>query len=489
MQSTYVQENAPALLRNRCLIDGEWITADSGEYFDVVNPSTGDTVGQVPAMGTAETARAIEAARTAQRGWAARTAGERAEILLRWRALVIESQEDLARLLTLEQGKPLAEARGELAYAASFLHLYAEEARRIHGETIPSSSTDTRIMVLREPIGVVACITPWNFPAAMITRKAAPAIAAGCTVVMKPAEETPLSALALAALGERAGLPAGVLNIVTGSPEPIGSELCASPVVRALSFTGSTEVGRLLAEKCARTVKKMTLELGGNAPFIVFEDADLDAAVNGAVISKFRQSGQSCVGTNRFLIHDAIYDTFAERFAERVRALTVGDGTLENVDIGPLINHQGLRKVQDHVADALERGATLLAGGGQPPGGGTFYSPTVLGDATVDMKIAGEETFGPVAALFRFRTEEEAIELANATEFGLAAYFYSLDLRRVWRVAERLESGMIGINTGFLSVEVAPFGGVKQSGLGREGSRHGIEEYTEMKYLNFGGIT
>ncbi|WP_433709647.1 NAD-dependent succinate-semialdehyde dehydrogenase [Nocardia sp. CA-084685] len=475
------------LLRDLCLIDGVWTAARSGEYFDVRNPATGETVGRAPAMERAETVDAIDAANRAQREWAARTAGERADILLRWRDLVIEFQEDLARLLTLEQGKPLAEARGEIAYAASFLRLYAEEARRIHGEIIPSTSSDTRIMVLREPIGVVACITPWNFPAAMITRKAAPAIAAGCTVVMKPAEETPLSALALASLADKAGLPAGVLNIVTGRPESIGGELCANPVVRALSFTGSTEIGRLLAAQCAPSVKKMTLELGGNAPFIVFDDADIDAAVDGAIISKFRQSGQSCVGTNRFLVHDTVYDTFAERFAERVRGLTVGNGLHQGTAVGPLINEQALRKVREHVADALDKGAKLLAGGEEIPGG-TFFAPTVLGDATTTMRIAQEETFGPVAALFRFETEQEAIALANATEFGLAAYFYSEDLRRVWRVAEQLESGMVGINTGFLSVEVAPFGGVKQSGLGREGSQHGIEEYTEMKYLNFGGM-
>jgi succinate-semialdehyde dehydrogenase/glutarate-semialdehyde dehydrogenase len=488
MQKTDDQKISADLRRDSCLIDGVWTGAESGEYFDVLNPATGDTVGRVPAMGQAETSGAIDAARSAQRGWAARTAGERAEILLRWHALVIEHREDLARLLTSEQGKPLTEARGEIAYAASFLRLYAEEARRVHGEIVPSTSADTRIMVLREPIGVVACITPWNFPAAMITRKAAPAIAAGCTVVMKPAEETPLSALALAYLADRAGLPAGVLNTVTGPPEPIGRELCANPVVRALSFTGSTEIGRLLAAQCAPTVKKMTLELGGNAPFIVFDDADMDAAVEGAVISKFRQSGQSCVGTNRFLVHDAVYDTFAERFVERVRGLIVGNGLHEGTSVGPLINQQALRKAQEHVTDALDKGAALLAGGEQIHGG-TFFTPTVLGDVTTAMRIAKEETFGPVAALSRFHTEEEAITLANATEFGLAAYFYSRDLRRVWRVAEQLESGMVGINTGFLSVEVAPFGGVKQSGLGREGSRHGIEEYTEMKYLNFGGMT
>jgi succinate-semialdehyde dehydrogenase/glutarate-semialdehyde dehydrogenase len=488
MQDTQDQHTRIRLLRDRCLIDGTWADAENEEYFDVLNPATGETVGRVPAMGEAETRGAIDAARRAQPGWGTRTAAERAEILLRWRELVIEHQDDLARLLTSEQGKPLAEARGEIAYAASFLRLYAEEAGRVHGEIIPSTSADTRIAVLRVPIGVVACITPWNFPAAMITRKAAPAIAAGCTVVMKPAEETPLSALALAFLGELAGLPAGVLNIVTGPPEPIGRELCANPVVRALSFTGSTEIGRLLAARCAPTVKKMTLELGGNAPFIVFDDADIEAAVDGAVVSKFRQSGQSCVGTNRFLIHDSVYDTFAEKFAERVRGLKVGNGLDQGTTVGPLINQQAVRKVREHVADALDKGADLLVGGEEIPGG-TFFAPTLLGEATTDMRIAEEETFGPVAALFRFETEAEAIALANATEFGLAAYFYSRDLHRVWRVAEQLESGMVGINTGFLSVEVAPFGGVKQSGLGREGSHHGIEEYTEMKYLNFGGMT
>lgn len=475
------------LLHDRSYVDGRWVGAASGAEFEVRNPATGEVVGRVPSMSAAETGQAIEAAERARGGWAARTAEDRADVLLRWRELVLRHQDELARLLTLEQGKPLAEARGEIAYAASFLRLYAEEARRLNGETIPAKTADTRIVVLREPIGVVGCITPWNFPAAMITRKAAPALAAGCTVVMKPAEDTPLSALALAALADEAGMPAGVLNILTGDPKEIGAVLCASPVVRALSFTGSTQVGRLLAAQCAPTLKKMTLELGGNAPFLVFDDADLDAAVEGAIVAKFRQTGQSCVGVNRFLIQDSVYEAFVERFVERVRGLRVGDGTVDGVTIGPLINEAAVEKVHSHVVDALSKGATLLTGGIAPTGG-TFYSPTVLGEVNTDMLLAHEETFGPVAALFRFSDEQQAIKLANSTEYGLAAYFYSQDLARVWRVAERIEAGMVGINTGFLSVEVAPFGGIKQSGLGREGSRHGVEEFTELKYLAFGGL-
>jgi succinate-semialdehyde dehydrogenase/glutarate-semialdehyde dehydrogenase len=475
------------LLRDCSYVDGRWVRAASGAEFEVGNPATGEVIGRVPAMSSAETEQAIAAAERARGGWAARTAEDRADVLLRWRELVLLHQERLAELLTMEQGKPLAESRGEVAYAASFLRLYAEEARRLNGETIPAKSADTRIVVLREPIGVVGCITPWNFPCAMITRKAAPALAAGCTVVMKPAEDTPLSALALAALADAAGLPAGVLNILTGDPVEIGGVLCASPVVRALSFTGSTQVGRLLAERCAPTLKKMMLELGGNAPFVVFDDADLDAAAKGAIVAKFRQTGQSCVGVNRFLIQDRVYDAFVERFVELVRALRVGDGTTDGVTIGPLINEAAAGKVHSHVLDAVEKGATLLVGG-TVPAEGTFYPPTVLGGATTDMRLAHEETFGPVAALFRFSDEHEAVELANSTEYGLAAYFYSRDVARVWRVAERLEAGMVGINTGFISVEVAPFGGIKQSGLGREGSRHGIEEFTELKYLAFGGL-
>ncbi|GAA4023582.1 NADP-dependent succinate-semialdehyde dehydrogenase [Allokutzneria multivorans] len=485
--SNTLEDWVPAeLLRDRGLIDGVWTAADTGAEFEVTNPASGEVLARVPDMGAPETSVAIEAAERAQRLWAARTASERAEVLFRWRDLVLENQDALARLLTLEQGKPFAEARGEIGYAASFLRFYGEEARRIRGETIPSASADTRIVVLRQPIGVAACITPWNFPAAMITRKAAPAIAAGCAVVMKPAELTPLSALALAALAERAGMPAGVLNIVTGGPQAIGAELCASPAVRALSFTGSTDVGRLLSAQCAPTVKKLSLELGGNAPFIVFDDADLDAAVEGAVLSKYRHSGQTCVCTNRFLVQDGIYDAFTERFTSRVAQLTVGNGMLDGVQVGPLIDDRALGKVQAHVADALDNGAKLLTGGEHL--GGTFYAPTVLGEATTGMRLATEETFGPVAALFRFGEEAEAIQLANDTEYGLGGYFYTRDIGRVWRVAEQLETGMVGINSAMLSVEIAPFGGVKQSGIGREGSHHGIDEFVELKYLAFGGI-
>jgi succinate-semialdehyde dehydrogenase/glutarate-semialdehyde dehydrogenase len=476
------------LLRDRCLIDGAWIEADGGGRIEVSDPATGDVVGSVPAMGAAETRRAITAAERAQRSWAAATAGERASVLHRWCDLLLEDREPLARLLTREQGKPLAEARGEISYAAAFVRFYAEEARRIHGETIPATSADTRIVVLRQPIGVVGCIIPWNFPAAMVTRKAAPALAAGCSVVLKPDEHTPLTALAIAEVAERAGLPAGLLNVVTGDPVAIGGELCAHPAVRAMSFTGSTAVGRLLAAQCAPTVKKMALELGGNAPFIVFDDADLDAAVEGAVLSKFRHSGQTCVTTNRFLVHDRLHDAFAERFAARVAQLRVGNGFEDGVAVGPLISEAAVGKVRAHVADALAHGAELLVGGDPAAAGldGRFYPPTVLSGVTTDMRIASEETFGPVAALFRFSDEEEAIAMANDTEYGLAAYFYSRDVARAWRVAERLEAGMVGINAAFLSVEVAPFGGVKQSGVGREGSRHGIEEFVEMKYLAFG---
>jgi succinate-semialdehyde dehydrogenase/glutarate-semialdehyde dehydrogenase len=485
---THLDEVPRHLLRDRCLVDGAWVEADEGGRIEVRDPATGDVVGSVPAMGAAETRRAITAAERAQRSWAAATAGERASVLHRWCDLLLEEREPLARLLTREQGKPLAEARGEISYAAAFVRFYAEEARRIHGETIPATSADTRIVVLRQPIGVVGCIIPWNFPAAMVTRKAAPAIAAGCSVVLKPDEHTPLTALAIAEVAERAGLPAGLLNVVTGDPVAIGGELCAHPAVRAMSFTGSTAVGRLLAAQCAPTVKKMALELGGNAPFIVFDDADLDAAVDGAVLSKFRHSGQTCVTTNRFLVHDRLHDAFAERFAARVAQLRVGNGFADDVAVGPLISEAAVGKVREHIADALAHGAQLLVGGDPAAAGldGRFYPPTVLSGATTDMRIASEETFGPVAALFRFSDEEEAIAMANDTEYGLAAYFYSRDVARAWRVAERLEAGMVGINAAFLSVEVAPFGGVKQSGVGREGSRHGIEEFVEMKYLAFG---
>lgn len=485
-------QSPPIDLRpDRCFIDGNWVGADDGRRSDVDNPATGEVIATVPNMGATEVRRAISAAQRTQRPWADLVAADRARVLHRWCDLLLAEREPLAHILTLEQGKPLAEARGEISYAASFVRFYAEEATRIAGETIPAASSDTRIVVLRQPIGVVGAITPWNFPAAMVTRKAAPALAAGCSVVLKPDPNTPLSALAIAALAERAGLAPGLLNIVTGAAEAIGSELCSNPAVRALSFTGSTTVGRLLAAQCAPTLKKLAFELGGNAPFIVFDDADLDAAVDGALLSKFRHSGQTCVCTNRFFIQDGIYDAFVERFLAKVTTLEVGNGLTDGVDIGPLINDRAVLKVSSHVEDALSHGAVLLTGGERDGAGicDRFYPPTVLGEVTTRMRVASEETFGPVAALFRFGDEDEALELANDTEYGLAGYFYSRDVGRAWRVAERLETGMVGINSAFLSVEVAPFGGIKQSGLGREGSRHGIEEYLEMKYLAFGGVS
>lgn len=476
------------LLIDKCLINGRWVQAQNQKMFTVTNPSTGEEVGKVPMMGKVETREAIDAAQTALGPWGRKTAKERSDILRRWFDLIMQNVNSLAEILTLEQGKPLSESRGEIAYSASFVDFYSAEARRIYGETIPAHRTDTRILVLKQPIGVVGCITPWNFPAAMITRKAAPAIAAGCTVVLKPAEQTPLSALAIASLAERAGLPPGVLNIITGDPIEIGAELSSNPVVRKLSFTGSTEIGKLLSSQCASTIKKLTLELGGNAAFIVFEDADLDAAVDGAVLAKYRHSGQTCVCTNRFLIQNTVYDDFTARFLDRVRRLRVGNGLEAGIDIGPLINGQAIEKVETHVKDALEKDAVLLAGGKRLAAGGTFFEPTVLGNVTPAMRMAQEETFGPVAALFRFDTEEEAVSLANDTPYGLAGYFYSRDLARAFRVAEALECGMVGINTGFLSVETAPFGGIKQSGIGREGSHHGIDEFVELKYVCIGGI-
>lgn len=476
------------LIMDKCLINGRWVQSQDERMFEVTNPATGETVGKVPMMGKVETQGAIESAQAALTPWSRRTAKERSDILRRWFDLIMQNAESLAEILTLEQGKPLSEARAEIVYAASFVEFYSAEARRIYGETIPAHLSDTRILVLKQPIGVVGCITPWNFPAAMITRKAAPAIAAGCTVVLKPAEQTPLSALAIASLAERAGLPPGVLNVITGDPVEIGAELSSNPVVRKLSFTGSTEVGKILAAQCASTIKKMTLELGGNAAFIVFEDADLDAAVDGAVLSKYRHSGQTCVCTNRFLIQNTVYDEFTARFLERVSRLRVGNGLEAGIDIGPLIDGQALEKVEAHVKDALDKDADLLAGGKRHSAGRTFFEPTVLGNVVPAMRMAQEETFGPVAALFRFDTEEEAVSLANDTPYGLAGYFYSRDVARAFRVAESLECGMIGINTGFLSVETAPFGGIKQSGIGREGSHHGIDEFVELKYICIGGI-
>jgi succinate-semialdehyde dehydrogenase / glutarate-semialdehyde dehydrogenase len=478
----------PDLFRTRCLVGGEWIDADSGATLTIRNPANGETLGTVPAMGAAETRRAIEAANDAWPGWRALTAGARARILRRWFELILEHQEDLAVLMTSEQGKPLAEARGEVLYAASFVEWFAEEAKRIYGDTIPAHQPDKRIVVTKEPVGVCAAITPWNFPLAMITRKAGPALAAGCTMVLKPAGQTPYSALALAALGEQAGIPAGVFSVVTGDARDIGGELTGNPRVRKLTFTGSTEVGITLARQCAATVKKMSLELGGNAPFIVFDDADLDAAVEGAIASKYRNTGQTCVCANRLLVQDAVYDAFAEKLAAAVRRLKVGDGLEDGVTQGPLIDMKAVEKVEEHIADALAGGARVVLGGHRHALGGSFFEPTVLADVTPDMKIAREETFGPVAPLFRFRDEAEAIRMANDTECGLAAYFYAAGMNRVWRVAEALEYGIVGINTGIISTEVAPFGGMKSSGLGREGSKYGIEDYLEIKYLCMGSV-
>ncbi|MCC5867708.1 MAG: NADP-dependent succinate-semialdehyde dehydrogenase [Gammaproteobacteria bacterium] len=476
------------LFRQQAYVAGRWIDARDGATKDVTNPATGKVLGSVPSLGVAETREAIEAAEAALPEWRARTAKDRGTILRRWHELLLENKADLAKLMTAEQGKPLAEAEGEIVYAASFLEWFAEEGRRLYGETIPGHRADTRLLVLRQPVGVVATITPWNFPAAMITRKVGPALAAGCTVVSKPAEQTPYSALALAELGERAGLPPGVFNVVTGKARTLGGEMTANPIVRKLSFTGSTPVGKLLIAQCAETVKKVSMELGGNAPFIVFDDADLDAAVEGAIASKFRNTGQTCVCANRILVQDGIFDAFAKRLTEAVGKLIVGDGLLGDTHQGPLIDDKALAKVEEHIEDATTKGARIIAGGKRHALGGTFFQPTVLSDVTASMKIAHEEVFGPVAPLFRFHTDEEAIALANDTQYGLAAYFYTRDLRRSWRVAEALEYGIVGLNTGIISTEVAPFGGVKESGIGREGSRHGIEEYVEMKYLAVGGL-
>jgi succinate-semialdehyde dehydrogenase / glutarate-semialdehyde dehydrogenase len=479
----------PALLRRQALIDGAWVDADSGETFPVLDPATGEGLARVPRMGAAETRRAIEAARRALPGWRGLTARERARIMRRWADLMLEHQEDLAALMTAEQGKPLAEARVEIAYAASFLEWFGEEAKRVYGDTIPQPTPDRRIVVTKEPVGVTAGITPWNFPAAMITRKAGPALAAGCTMVLKPAEQTPLSGLAVALLGEEAGLPAGVLGLVTGDAEDapeIGRELTSNPLVRKVGFTGSTEVGKLLMRQCADQVKKVSLELGGNAPFLVFDDADLDEAVTGAVLCKFRNSGQTCISANRILVQDAVHDEFVARFGDAVARLVVGSGFDPGVQVGPLIDPPAVAKVERHVADARERGAEVVLGGEGL--GGQFWQPTVLTGVTATMAMSSEETFGPVAGIDRFASEAEAIRAANDTPYGLAAYFYSRDMGRVWRVAEGLEYGVVGINTGFISTEVAPFGGMKESGIGREGSKYGIEEWLEVKYLAMGGL-
>jgi len=483
-----MQLNDPSLLRQQCYIDGAWVDADNGETLSVSNPVDGGTLGTVPKLGADETRRAIEAAGAAYPAWRAKTAKERAVILRKWYELMIENQEDLAVIMTSEQGKPVAESKGEIVYAAAFVEWFAEEGKRVYGDTIPSPAPDRRIVVTKEPIGVAAAITPWNFPSAMITRKCAPALAAGCTMVAKPASLTPYSALALAALGERAGLPKGVFNVVTGMSSEVGGELTSNPIVRKLSFTGSTEVGKLLMEQCAGTVKKMSLELGGNAPFIVFDDADIDAAVEGAMATKYRNMGQTCVCANRFLVQDSVYEEFTAKLSQSVSGLKVGNGMEAGIQQGPLIDMRAVEKVEAHISDAVGKGARVVVGGKRHALGGTFFEPTVLVDVTTDMAVTREETFGPVAPLFRFETEEQAIQMANDTEFGLASYFYSRDIGRVWRVSEGLEYGIIGINVGIISTEVAPFGGMKESGIGREGSHYGIDEFLEIKYLCMGGV-
>ncbi len=486
--------NNPDLLKpGKALLAGHWVGADSSEVILVTNPATGQNIGSVPKMGAIETERAIKASSTAQKQWKTLTAAARGAILKRWFDLIKLHVEDLAQILTAEQGKPLAEARGEVNYGASFIEWFAEEAKRVYGETIPSPSNDRRLLVIKQPIGVTAAITPWNFPIAMITRKVAPALAAGCSMIIKPAEQTPLSAIALAVLAMDAGVPSGVLQVITGGAREIGAVMCESPIVTKLSFTGSTEVGRILMAQCAPTIKKLSLELGGNAPFIVFDDADIDAAVEGAMNSKFRNAGQTCVCANRLFVQDGVFDIFAEKLAQKVAALKVGNGITDGVTQGPLIDLAAIEKVESHINDALNKGAKLITGGKRHTalngsGGNTFFEPTVLTDVSTKSLIFKEETFGPVAPLFRFKTDDEVIELANRTEFGLASYFYSRDIGRIWKVAEALEYGMVGVNTGMISTEVAPFGGVKQSGLGREGSHHGIDDYLEIKYIAMAGL-
>jgi succinate-semialdehyde dehydrogenase/glutarate-semialdehyde dehydrogenase len=492
MPDTLERQSLPlkdrTLLRTQCHVDGRWLDADAGATMDVTNPATGRPIGTAPTFGAAETRRAIEAANRAWPAWRAKTAKERAAILRRWYELMLANLDDLALILTSEQGKPIAESRGEVTIGAAYVEWFAEEARRVYGDVIPTIANDRRLVVIKEPVGVCAAITPWNFPSSMITRKVSPALAAGCTVIIKPAEATPYSAFALAELAHRAGFPPGVLNVITGDAPAIGGEMCANPIVRKLSFTGSTEIGRLLMKQVAPTIKKISLELGGNAPFIVFDDADLDAAADGAMVSKYRNAGQTCVCANRMFVHDKVYDAFAAKLAERVKALKVGPGTEQGVTQGPLINDEALAKVESHVADATSHGAKVVTGGRRHALGGNFYEPTVLAEVTPSMRIFSEETFGPVAPLIRFRDDAEVVELANRTEFGLASYFYSRDIGRAWRVAEALEYGMVGINTGLITTEVAPFGGMKQSGLGREGSKYGIEEFVEVKYVCFGGV-
>jgi succinate-semialdehyde dehydrogenase/glutarate-semialdehyde dehydrogenase len=483
-----MQLKDPSLLKQQCFIDGAWCAADAAGTLVVNNPASGAVLGSVPNAGAAETRRAIAAAASALPAWRSRTAKERAQLLRRWFELMLEHQSDLAILMTAEQGKPLAESQGEISYAASFIEWFAEEAKRLYGDLIPGHQADKRIMVLRQPVGVVAAITPWNFPAAMITRKAGPALAAGCTMVLKPASQTPLSALALAELAQRAGIPRGVFNVLTGSAAAIGAEMTANPTVRKLTFTGSTEIGKKLMAQCAGTVKKLSLELGGNAPFIVFDDADLDAAVAGAIASKYRNTGQTCVCANRLLVQAGVYDLFAAKLKEAVEKLRVGDGLLGTTDQGPLIDSKAVAKIEEHIANAVAHGAKIILGGKRHELGGTFFQPTILTGVTPSMLMAREETFGPVAPLFKFETEAEAIALANDTEFGLAAYLYTRDLARSWRVTEAVEYGIVGLNTGIISTEVAPFGGVKESGIGREGSKYGILDYTEMKYVCVGGV-
>ena len=483
-----MQLRDPGLFRQQCYIDGAWVGAPAAPAIPVANPATGNTLGDVPGAGAAETRSAIAAAERAWPAWRSHTASERSRILRCIRDLLMQHQEDLAVLMTAEQGKPLKEARGEIAYAASYFEWFAEEAKRDYGDVVPGFAPDRRVVVLRQPVGVVACITPWNFPTAMLARKIAPALAAGCTVVCKPSELTPFSALAIAELGERAGLPPGALNIVTGDAKAIGGELTGNRAVRKLTFTGSTPVGKLLLGQCADSVKKVSMELGGNAPFIVFDDADLDAAVEGAITSKYRNTGQTCVCSNRLLVQSGIYTEFCAALAEATGRLVVGDGLEGDTDQGPLINEAAVEKVEEHIADALALGARILAGGERHPLGGTFFAPTVLADATPAMRVAREETFGPVAPVFRFDSEKEAVRMANDTEFGLAAYVYTRDHGRAWRVPEALEYGMVGLNTGLISTEVAPFGGIKESGMGREGSRYGLDDYTELKYLCIAGV-
>jgi len=476
------------LFRRQAYIGGHWCDADSGATLDVNNPATGEVLGTVPMMGANETRRAIEAAKDAFVDWRRKPAKERSILLRRWHDLIMANVEDLGALMTAEQGKPVTEAKGEVAYAASFIEWFAEEAKRVYGDTIPSPWNDRRLVVIKQPIGVCAAMTPWNFPAAMITRKAGPALASGCTMVAKPASATPFSALALAVLAERAGIPAGVFNVLTGSSKAIGGEMTSNSDVRKVTFTGSTEVGRLLMKQSADTIKKLSLELGGNAPFVVFDDADLDAAVEGAIISKYRNAGQTCVCANRLYVQAGVYDAFAQKLVAAVKKLKVGNGFEAGVLQGPLIDQAAVEKVEEHIQDAVSQGARVLLGGKRHSLGQTFFEPTILADVTPKMKVAREETFGPVAPLFRFQTDEQAIQMANDTEFGLASYFYSRDIGRIWRAAEGLECGMVGINTGLISNEVAPFGGVKQSGLGREGSHYGIEEFLEIKYLCLGGL-